>query len=142
MDDAEQYLKPNRWGENLGVEILERTTKRVTARMLAGDQHHQPYGILHGGVYASIVEEVASSAAGMAARELGQRGVVGVSNHTDFLRSHSEGELQIEALALHQGRRSALWEVKIHRASDGVLISRGQVRFQVLDVLPGERAPG
>ena len=139
MSEREQFIKPNRWGENLGVEILERTSERVTARMLAGEAHHQPYGILHGGVYASIVEEVASVAAGFAAMERGQRGVVGVSNQTDFLRSHSEGELDIEGVSLHQGRRQAVWEVKIRRASDGVLVSRGQVRFQILDLLPGER---
>ena len=135
----ERPLRPNRWNDSLGVEILEVEEKRVRARMLAGPQHQQPYGILHGGVWASIVEEVASTGAGLAAHGKGARGVVGVSNHTDFLRSHSEGELKIEAEALHQGRRTALWEVRIHRAEDDVLLARGQVRFQVLDVLPSER---
>jgi len=97
---------------------------------MAGERHHQPYGILHGGVYASIVEDVASNGAGQASMARGQRGIVGVSNHTDSLGTTAS-------------RRSAseLWEVLITRASDDVFVSRGQVRFQVLDELPGGLHP-
>ena len=140
---SEQLMDPakviNHWGNKIGIEFVELGPERVVARVMAGERHHQPYGILHGGVYASIVEDVASNGAGQASMARGQRGIVGVSNHTDFLRSHSEGELRCEGRPLHVGRRQQLWEVLITRASDGVLVSRGQVRFQVLDELPAER---
>ena len=128
------------WGEVLGLEILEVEDDLLRARLDAGPRHHQPYGILHGGVYASIVEAAGSIAAGMLVQKRGQAGVVGVSNHTDFLRSHSSGRLDVEARPLHAGRRTHLWEVSIRRASDGTLVSRGQLRLQVLDQLPAERA--
>jgi len=130
----------DQWGKTLGLEILEIRDDLIRARLEAGPQHQQPYGILHGGVYCSIVEGVASYAAGGITRKRGQAGVVGVSNHTDFLRSHSEGLLEIEGRPLHTGRRQQLWEVLIRRAADGVLVSRGQVRFQVLDETPDERS--
>jgi uncharacterized protein (TIGR00369 family) len=130
------------WGRTLGLEMLESGPARVRARLLAGPSHHQPYGILHGGVYCSIVEGVASYGAGLAARERGQRGIVGVANSTDFLRSHSEGELLAEGTALHVGRSQQLWVVEIRRGSDGKLVARGQVRFHVLDQLPAERGSG
>ena len=140
MSDEEPRLHfPNHWGEAIGTEVLETGPEYIRARVMADERHQQPYGILHGGVYASIVEDVASRAAGELAQSRGQRGVVGVSNTTDFLRSHSKGELICEARPLHAGRRQMLWEVLITRGSDGVLVSRGQVRFQVLDQLPGER---
>jgi uncharacterized protein (TIGR00369 family) len=129
------------WGRLLGLEMLEVTPERVRARLEAGPRHHQPYGILHGGVWCSIVEGVASYGAGLAAAARGQRGVVGISNATDFLRSHGTGELRAEGAPLHVGRRQQLWEVRITRGSDGALVARGQVRFQVLDELPGERTP-
>jgi acyl-coenzyme A thioesterase PaaI-like protein len=103
------HIATNSWNEALGVVIDEVTDDRVRAHLDAGPQHQQPYGVL------------------------------GVSNHTDFLRSHSEGRLDIEARPLHAGRSAQLWEVRIHRAGDGALVSRGQVRFHVLDELPGER---
>jgi len=132
-------LGPDAWTRALGIEMLETTPARVVARLHADSRHHQPYGILHGGVYCSIVETVASHGAGQAARAAGQAGVVGVSNHTDFLRSHSEGELHIVAVPLHVGRTQQLWEVRITRSRDDRLVSRGQVRFAVLTELPANR---
>ena len=126
------------WGEHLGYEILEASPQGVRARVLAGPRHHQPYGILHGGVYCSIVEGLASMGAGLAAHAAGQRGVVGVSNHTDFLRSHSEGPLLAEAEPLHVGRSAQLWQVVIRRESDGKTVSRGQLRLHVLNELPSQ----
>jgi 1,4-dihydroxy-2-naphthoyl-CoA hydrolase len=130
----------DRWGRVLGLEMLEVGPERVRARLEVGPQHHQPYGIAHGGVYCSSVEGVASYGAGVAARARGLAGVVGVSNTTDFLRSHGEGELVAEGRPLHAGRTQQLWEVTIVRSSDGKLVARGQVRFQTLEELPDARA--
>jgi uncharacterized protein (TIGR00369 family) len=129
---------PDRFGELLGLEMLEQGPERVRARVQIGPRHHQPYGIVHGGVYCAIVEDVASHGAGLAARAAGQRGIVGVSNHTDFLRSHAAGELVAEGLPVHRGRTQQLWQVEIRRSADGKLVARGQVRFQVLSELPAE----
>lgn len=132
---------PNRFGEEtVGIEILEATPERVRARLDAGPRHHQPYGILHGGVYCAIVEDVASRGAGMAALARGQHGVVGVSNQTDFLRSHGTGELVAEGTPLHAGRSAHLWQVVIRRSHDEAVVARGQVRFHVLSELPSERS--
>jgi len=128
------------WARMLGIEMLEMTPERVLARLAAGARHHQPYGVLHGGVYCSIVEAVASYGAGQRALALGQKGVLGISNSTDFFRSHSVGELRCEGRPRHSGRSAHVWEVNVTRASDGKLVARGQVRFHVLDVLPAERA--
>lgn len=127
------------WGNQLGLEMLEVTPECVIARFEPATRHHQPYGILHGGVYCSIVEDVASHGAGAAAMARGQRGVVGVANSTDFLRSHSTGELRAVGEPVHASRTQQLWQVVISRTSDGKAVARGQVRFQVLDRLPSER---
>jgi uncharacterized protein (TIGR00369 family) len=129
----------DRWGHHLGLEFDSITDEGVEATFEAQEKHHQPMGILHGGVWASIVETAASYGAGYVAMRRGARGVVGVSNQTDFLRSHSVGPLHVSATPLHAGRRTHVWQVLITRPSDGVLVARGQVRFQVLDELPAER---
>ena len=138
-DGVSEDMLPDHWGDRLGLEFLELGPERVEARLEAGPQHQQPYGILHGGAWCTIVEAVASYGAAEVTRARGQRGVVGVSNQTDFLRSHSVGRLDIVGEPLHAGRRQQVWEVRIHRASDAVLVARGQVRFQCLDELPSER---
>ncbi len=126
----------DRWGELLGLEVLEASPERVRARIVIDERHQQPYGIAHGGVYCSIVEGVASYGAGQAAQARGIAGVVGVSNTTDFLRSHRVGELRAEGLPLHVGRSQQLWEVRITDGEDGALVAHGKVRFQCLDRLP------
>ena len=136
---VEEGMPPDHWGDQLGLEFLEVGPERVVARLEADTRHQQPYGILHGGVWCTAVEAVASYGAAEVTRARGQRGVVGVSNHTDFLRSHSTGRLEIVGEPLHAGRRQQVWEVRICRATDGVLVARGHVRFQCLDELPGER---
>jgi uncharacterized protein (TIGR00369 family) len=134
-------IGPNRFGEEaVGVEVLEASPERIRARVQAGPQHHQPYGILHGGVYCAIVEDVASQGAGLAAHARGQAGVVGVSNQTDFLRSHSTGELVAEGTPIHAGKSVHLWQVVIRRSRDEAVVARGQVRFHVLSELPSERS--
>jgi 1,4-dihydroxy-2-naphthoyl-CoA hydrolase len=129
----------DRWGHHLGLEIVEVTESGVKATLEAGPKHQQPMGILHGGAWCSIVETAASYGAGFLAMSRGATGVVGVSNQTDFLRSHSEGLLEVDAHPLHAGRRTHVWEVLITRPSDGALVARGQVRFQILDEMPSDR---
>lgn len=121
--------------DHVGIEFDELSRGRVRAHVDAGTRHHQPYGIVHGGVYAAIVETLASVAAALNVWDQGMV-VVGVSNSTDFLRSHREGRLDAVAEPIHVGRTQQLWTVVITRASDGKPVARGQVRLQNL---PGEQ---
>ncbi|MDZ7790071.1 MAG: PaaI family thioesterase [Xanthomonadales bacterium] len=115
----------------LGLAFDLISPDRVEAHVEVGPQHHQPYGIVHGGVYCSMVETLASVAGAM--RVLAQEKiVVGVSNTTDFLRATREGRLAGSATPVHVGRLQHLWQVEVAR-SDGKLAARGQVRLQVLD---------
>ena len=139
MGETPDAYGPNAWGAVLGLEMLEASPERVRAQVEIGPRHQQPYGIAHGGVYCSIVEDVASRGAGLAALAGGRRGIVGVANSTDFLRSHGAGRLEAIGEPVHVGRTQQLWQVAIRRVSDGKLVARGQVRFHVLDELPAER---
>jgi 1,4-dihydroxy-2-naphthoyl-CoA hydrolase len=136
---GDEMTARNRWGTGMGIEVLERSSQRVRARIVVDERHHQPYGIAHGGVYCSIVEDIASQGAGLAAMEAGAAGVVGINNNTDFLRSHSAGELTAVAEPLHIGRSTMLWQVWIRRSTDDKPVARGQVRFHVLTERPEER---
>jgi 1,4-dihydroxy-2-naphthoyl-CoA hydrolase len=108
---------------------------RVTASVECGEQHHQPYGIVHGGVWCAVVESLASIAGALHAAVSGDV-VVGVSNATDFIRAHRTGRVDAVAEPVHVGRTQQLWQVTIRRASDGKVVARGQVRLQQL---PGDR---
>ena len=111
----------------LGLEMLDVSGDKVVAAWDVRPDHHQPYGIVHGGVHCSVIESVASVGA---ACWLGDRGkVVGVSNQTDFLRAVRDGRLTATGLPIHRGRLQQLWAVEIRDAEDR-LVARGQVRLQ------------
>lgn len=113
----------------VGMQYVEASGDRVVVRWSVRPDLHQPYGILHGGVYCSVVEGSASVGAALWYGERGR--VVGVSNQTDFLRAVTEGELTATAMPLHRGGLQQLWEVRIVDDSHR-LVARGQVRLQNL----------
>ena len=113
----------------LGLQVEEATGDRLVLRWSIAPTQWQPYGITHGGVYCTVVETVASIAGALWLGAEGQ--VVGVSNHTDFLRAVREGELTATGTPIHRGRLQQLWLVEIHDERQR-LVARGQVRLQNL----------
>lgn len=115
----------------IGLEWRTFALDRVTASLDCTERHHQPYGIVHGGVWCSVVESLASIGAALRAVASGEV-VVGVANSTDFLRAHRTGRVEAVAEPVHVGRTQQLWQVVIRRAVDDKVVARGQVRLQQL----------
>ena len=122
LDDAGAFLRA------AGLIFDEITAARVTGHVLLGPDHHTPWGIVHGGVYTTAVESAASAGASTAVRDQGQV-AVGLTNTTHFLRSVTSGRVNVEAVALSQGRTQQLWRVDITDES-GRLVAHGEVRLQ------------
>lgn len=118
------------FAESLGVRVVEAASDRAVLTWKARPELWQPYGIMHGGVYCSVVESAASIGAALWFADRGK--VVGVSNQTDFLRPVREGELRAVATPIHRGRLQQLWAVEIRDEADR-LVARGQVRLQNVD---------
>jgi 1,4-dihydroxy-2-naphthoyl-CoA hydrolase len=113
----------------LEIEFDERSATRVTGSIAADERHHQPWGLIHGGLYTTAIESFATTGAFESIKDQGMQ-AVGVSNLTDFVRPHRGGRLQVVATPIHQGRTQQLWQVEIRRPGDGKLVARGQVRLQ------------
>jgi 1,4-dihydroxy-2-naphthoyl-CoA hydrolase len=110
-------------------EVAEASGARVTGSVELGPDQHTPWGVVHGGVYCSVVESAASIGASLAVGDRGQF-AVGVNNNTDFVRPMTAGRLEVVAEPIQQGRTLQLWQVVLTRADDGKLVARGQVRLQ------------
>jgi len=113
----------------LEIEFDERGPTRVTGSIAADERHHQPWGLVHGGLYTTVIESFATTGAFEAVKDQGMQ-AVGVANHTDFVRPHRSGRLGVVATPIHQGRTQQLWQVEIRRPEDRKLVARGQVRLQ------------
>ena len=113
----------------LEIEFHEQGPTRVAGSIAADERHHQPWGLVHGGLYTTAIESFATVGAYEAVKDEGQM-AVGVSNVTDFLRPHRSGRLNVVATPIQQGRSQQLWQVEIRRPEDQKLVARGQVRLQ------------
>ena len=125
----------------LGVEHLELTADRVVVKFTIGEQHLQPFGIPHGGVYCAVHESTASTGGQI---WLGEKGVVvGTNNSTDFIRQAKVGDVvTTTATPIHRGRTQQLWHLD-SVGEDGRLIAQGQVRLANLDMpVPPEALDG
>ena len=112
----------------IDVRVDHADATRVAGSIAADERHHQPWGIVHGGLYTAAIESFATLGAYEAVKDRGQQ-AVGVTNVTDFLRPHRSGRLDVFATPIQQGRTQQLWLVIITRENDGKELARGQLRL-------------
>lgn len=119
------------WNRTMGLRFVSATEDAVEAELTVGAEHLQPYGIVHGGVYAGIIETVCSTGAALAAAKNGQV-VVGVDNHSTFLKATRRGRLTVHARPLTRGRRTQVWDGRVV-GPDGRVVAEGRVRLICLE---------
>ena len=121
-----------------GLELLEHDEQHVHARVRVREEIKQPAGLVHGGVYASIAESLASLATALAVLPGGET-AMGLSNSTSFLRPITEGTIHAEATRLHRGRTTWVWDV---RFSDDAGHTCAVTRMTIaVRPLPASQAP-
>ncbi|MFY9265326.1 MAG: PaaI family thioesterase [Solirubrobacterales bacterium] len=115
----------------LGIEVSEVETGRVTGRMPVEDRVRQPFGIVHGGAYAAFAETLASLGTYRAVADDGKI-ALGMSNHCQFLRSVSAGAVHGEAIAIHRGSSTWVWDVTM-TGDDGRVAAVSRLTIAVRD---------
>ena len=95
-----------------GLEVLEVTEDLVRAQVAVRDELRQPFGLVHGGVLASIAETLASLGTLTVVVPEGNA-AMGSSNSTSFLRPIADGTIHARALRRHRGRTTWVWDVEI-----------------------------
>jgi uncharacterized protein (TIGR00369 family) len=98
--------------EHIGIEWQELDREGARARIKVEDHHLQPFGVVHGGVFAALAEAICSGATYDALRD---QDVVplGQNNNTTFLRPIAKGHVNALARARQQGRTTWVWDVEM-----------------------------
>lgn len=117
--------------ETLEIEFVNIGDDFVTAKMPVNSKVHQPYGLLHGGATAALAETVGSSASAFFLNDA-TKIVKGIELSINHVKSKREGTVFATAKAIHKGRTTHLWEVKIVDEEDN-LISLCKITNIVLD---------
>ena len=135
-----ELINTNLGGFNnaLGLQFTKATPDEYVAEIEITDSHLQPYGLVHGGVYAGMIETLCSTGAALAV--WGEnKNTVGLENNTSFLKAVRGGRLLCKARPLVLGKRSHVWEASIHD-DQSHLVATGRVRLMVLE--PGAAVAG
>ena len=139
-DDVVDLINERLGGYNnaMGLRFIEAMPDRYVAELTVDDRHRQPYGLVHGGVYAGMIESICSTGAALSVWNEG-KSAVGLENTTSFLRAVRSGTLRCTARPLVCGGRSHVWEAEVKDDRDR-LVATGRVRLIVLDA--GAEADG
>lgn len=95
-----------------GLQLLDLDPQHARAQVQVRDELKQPFGLVHGGVFAAIAESLASIATGVAVRDE-NRIAMGLSNQTSFLRPITGGTIHAVGTRKHAGRTTWVWEVEM-----------------------------
>ena len=98
------------YDELFGLEVLAAGADEARGRVAVHDGVRQPAGLVHGGIYASIAESLATRAMSAA---LDGHTAVGQSSQTSFLRPITEGTVHAAGRPRHRGRSTWVWEFEI-----------------------------
>ena len=114
----------------IGMEgIAQRDDGAVVATVPVRPDLLQPFGLVHGGVFASIAETLASFGTFAAVYEQGMV-AMGLANSTNFLRPMFSGTIHAAARPFHRGRTTWLWDVEM-RDDDGRLCATTRMTIAV-----------
>jgi 1,4-dihydroxy-2-naphthoyl-CoA hydrolase len=121
-----------------GMRRLEMTEESARGEVVVRPELLQPWGLVHGGVYASMAESLASWTTALAVADAGSI-VMGMSNNTSFMRPIGEGTIHGLATRRHRGRTTWVWDVDI-TDDEGRLCASSRVTVAVRPYQPESEA--
>ncbi len=120
----------------VGMQFLELSPDRVLAALEVRDELKQPWGILHGGAIATLLDTAAGAGA-VANLERGQQSVT-VEIKVNFIGAVRAGVVTVEAVPLHRGRSTMIWESRA-RDAEGRIVAAGLSTHMTIPAEPAAR---
>lgn len=129
--DALNAMNKNTIMEHLDIVFTEIGEDFISAKMPVDHRHHQPFGLLHGGASVVLAETLGSTAA-HASIDLNKKICVGLEINANHLRGVKSGFIHGTARAIHIGKSTQVWEIKISN-DDKQAICVSRITMAVLD---------
>lgn len=116
----------------MSMKLVSIALDRATVELQAAHCHLQPYGIVHGGVVATLIDTSTFWSAFMRIPE--DAGLVNVDLKLNYLKPVQKGRLRAEGVALRSGKSISYAESKV-LDEQGELVAHGT---STLMTLPGK----
>ncbi len=116
--------------ENLGIKLTEIGNDTLVGEMPVNSKTHQIHGILHGGASVLFAETLGSLAAVMACKK--GFTAVGLEINANHLKGVKDGIVKGIASAIHIGRSTQVWDIKISHKESGKLVCTSRLTIAVV----------
>ena len=125
----------NAWSENTLMQVLGIRFTAVGDDWLAGTmpvdtRTHQPFGLLHGGASVALAETLGSTGA-LLTLDPELEVAVGLDINANHVRGVRSGVVTGTARALHLGRSTQVWEIRIEN-EEGALVCISRLTMAVV----------
>ena len=109
---AAESLRTVPYGRLLGFELVEISANEAKIKLQMRDELRQPYGILHGGATASLIDTAMAFAVRTCVPKDVATTTIDLTVH--YLRPHSEGEVVCTAKVVRAGKRILTVSAEVH----------------------------
>ena len=129
FDQINSYL--GGCAKGMGIKFVGAGDDYLTTTIEVRADHHQPMGILHGGISCVLAETVGSVAANLCAEE--GKAAVGMNITASHIRKVQSGLITATAKPRHIGRTSQVWDIQLSR-DDSKLFCSVQFTVSVISI--------
>lgn len=98
-------------GELLGIRFVETSAERVVAELTIRDELRTVGGALHGGTLMAFADTV--GAAATIVNLPPGAGTTTLESKTNFFAAARAGVVRAEAVPLHRGKRTMVWQTRV-----------------------------
>ena len=130
--------------DHLGIRFTEASPERVVGELAIRDEVRTVGGALHGGAIMALADMIGAAAAllnlppGCATTTL--------ESKTNFFAAGRAGIARAEAIPLHRGRRTTVWQTRVTDNAGRLLALTIQTQMVLIpeasDAKPGAASPG
>ena len=119
--------------DSLGIELTDITEHYLEGRMPVDGRTHQPMGLLHGGASVALAETLGSIGAATYI-DVTKQACVGLEINANHIKGVRDGWVRGRATALHIGRSTQVWEIRITHEETGALVCISRITMAVIDL--------
>ena len=132
---APELERINAWSENTLMQVLGIRFTAIGEDWIAGTmpvdaRTHQPFGLLHGGASVALAETLGSTGA-LLTLDPEHEAAVGLDINANHVRGARAGIVTGTAKALHLGRSTQVWEIRIEFV-EGALVCLSRLTMAVV----------
>lgn len=118
--------------ENLGIKITKIGEDTIEGSMPVDSRTCQVRKLLHGGASALLVETLGSIGGYLATDD--NHTIVGIEVNANHISGISSGNVIGIAKAIHIGRTTQVWDVKINEEYTNKKIAIGRITLSVIEI--------